>query len=246
MQGLGGGIHAYRLSDGKLLWERDLPHQVLTWPVAAKVNDGPEYTVFAFPSAGSSGFQDEALFNTFIYEMVLPVTSACLAASIVLQLRGVQSILPYLGVVVVGFAALAYISWGLLEYRFVQGTPSEIHAFKADTGEKLWSYQLDYMKKKNALGEDEGFAIRSADSPWRSVCAPVAYSSPSVDGNGVVFIGHMSGKFFGVKDWNGDGQISKEEVSVFNAEAAFLHSGPAFAPGMFAFTTCDSLWVWRM
>merc|ERR1711920_315941 len=121
---------------------------------------------------------------------------------------------------------------------------SEIRAFNAETGELQWSYELDFMKRKVARGDSEGDFARRA-TPWRGRCVPVAYSSPSVDGDGVVLIGHMSGKFFGVKDWNNDGGISRDEVSTFDAEAAFLHSGPAFAPGIFAFTTCDSLWVWR-
>merc|ERR1712060_65433 len=126
-----------------------------------------------------------------------------------------------------------------------QGTPSDMYAFNANTGEFLWSYELDFMKIKNPRGEVEG-EIPRRETPWRPGCGPVAYSSPSIDGNGVAFIGHMSGKFFGVKDWNNDGKIDKEEVSVFDGEAAFLHSGPAFASGIFAVTTCDSLWVWKM
>ena len=80
---------------------------------------------------------------------------------------------------------------------------------------------------------DEGFFQRLFWSlPKRPICLPVAHSSPSVDGNGVVFIGHASGLFIGVKDWNKDGKISDEEVSIYDTEAAYLHSGPAFAPGI--------------
>merc|ERR1712187_785682 len=100
--------------------------------------------------------------------------------------------------------------------------------------------------RPGARGDEEGFFQRVRVSlPKRPICLPVAHSSPSVDGNGVVFIGHASGLFIGVKDWNKDGKISDEEVSTYDTEAAYLHSGPAFAPGMRAVTTCDSLWVWK-
>merc|ERR1711879_651801 len=119
--------------------------------------------------------------------------------------------------------------------------PSDIVAIDADTGRIKWKHVLAQWKNPTALGDQEGFSQKSSTQPWRAMCCPVAYSSPSVDGNGVVYIGHMSGYFFGVKDWDKDGTISEDEVYKFFAEGAFLHSGPAFAPGMFAFTTCEQL-----
>merc|ERR1712217_470064 len=118
-------------------------------------------------------------------------------------------------------------------------------ALDADTGRIKFNHTFPLWERHTAEGDQEGFAQKSKTQPWRTVCCPVAYSSPSVDGNGVVYIGHMSGMLFGVKDWNKDGVISENEVSTFDAEGAFLHSGPAFAPGIFAFTTCEQLFVWR-
>lgn len=115
----------------------------------------------------------------------------------------------------------------------------------ADTGEVKFKYVVDRYKAPMAKGDGEGYAQKVATQPWRETCCPVAYSSPSVDGNGVVYIGHMSGNIFGLKDWDKNGVISDDEVYRFDAEGGFLHSGPAFAPGIFAFTTCDQLFVWR-
>merc|ERR1711972_1034885 len=49
----GGGLHAYRLSDGEPLWTRDVSHPVLTWPVAAKLPGDSDYTAFVFSGPGT-------------------------------------------------------------------------------------------------------------------------------------------------------------------------------------------------
>lgn len=247
----GGGIHTHRLSDGKLLWEREVAHPVLTWPVAAKLGSDSDYTVLVFPSAGSFGIPDRDLIKAFLAHGVgigvafavpfVLLVSLCLTNCC----PGAKKLNIWVGLIVLWLALIVYHQRQLLHYRFMEGTPSIMQAFNAKTGELKWTYELDFMKRKVVRGDEEGDGPRMA-TPWRGRCVPVAYSSPTVDGNGVIHIGHMSGKFFAIKDWNDDGVIQPDEVSEFDAEAAFLHSGPAFAPGVFAVTTCDSLWVWRM
>mmetsp|Transcript_51114 Transcript_51114/g.102752 ORF Transcript_51114/g.102752 Transcript_51114/m.102752 type:complete len:163 (+) Transcript_51114:1-489(+) len=147
---------------------------------------------------------------------------------------------------------IAYCTWGYLFYTgvrkwYISGgpQPSEIVALDAGTGRVKWQKVLATWDEPTAKGDQAGFKQKVATQPWRAMCCPVAYSSPSVDGNGVVYIGHMSGNIYAAKDWNKDGVLADDEIESFDAEGAFLHSGPAFAPGIFAFTTCEQLFVWR-
>jgi len=261
----GGGIHAHRASDGEMLWETDLNHPVLTWPVSVKLEGETSFTVFVFPSAGAHqncqvwegkegdlkayflGGLPEVVMNFCLVALLLAVGWSCVR-------QGTRpSLLRLLLVLVLAAAcALAYQGYSYWSARqavwewYNSGeTPSEIVALDADTGKMKYKYVLDVFRRPTAKGDQEGVLQKAATQPWRALCCPVAYSSPSVDGEGVVYIGHMSGTIFGVKDWDRNGAITEDEVYRFDAEGAFLHSGPAFAPGLFAFTTCDQLFVWR-
>lgn len=242
----GGGLHAYRLSDGVLLWEKELPHPVLTWPVVAKLGQDSKFTVIVCPGPlGGLPWKLSVVVCTGYGIPVMLAASLCwtLCARCKGGWAGLAKKLSICCLLL--FAIVAALTANhVLQYR--AGFPGVVTALDAETGELQWSYELPVWRRVAARGDEEGVLTRLRLFPDRPVCLPAMFSSPSVDGAGVLYIGHMSGMLFGIKDWNADGTISSDEVSAFDAEAAFLHSGPAFAPGMFAFTTCDSLFVWRI
>jgi len=254
------------MSDGKILWQAHVNHPVLTWPVVAKLDGDTSHTVFAFPSAGAhkncrvwDHFEND-IYSANWDALKSRLRQSC-ATALFLTLGWscvrrdckrppIFRTIAILGIVVVVVCAFQLYSFqqdvqSIMEWWKMGDQPSEIVALDAETGAFKWSHVLARWKSPTALGDQEGFKQKSATQPWRKMCCPVAYSSPGVDGNGVVYIGHMSGIAFGVKDWDNNGVISDDEVYKFYAEGAFLHSGPAFAPGIFAFTTCDQLFVWR-
>eukprot|EP00413_Alexandrium_margalefii_P036469 CAMPEP_0204595528 /NCGR_PEP_ID=MMETSP0661-20131031/52721_1 /ASSEMBLY_ACC=CAM_ASM_000606 /TAXON_ID=109239 /ORGANISM="Alexandrium margalefi, Strain AMGDE01CS-322" /LENGTH=565 /DNA_ID=CAMNT_0051606061 /DNA_START=45 /DNA_END=1742 /DNA_ORIENTATION=- len=261
----GGGVHAHRVSDGKLLWEADVDHQILTWPVSAQIDGDESFTVFAFPSAGAPK-------NCMVWEFVMTGAMLQFASTIIPRavLTGVAAFGAMalitrkgggtrrvirkllLGAFLGALAGCACAVFAAVYYQrdivawYTSGaTPSEVVALDGATGLRKWQHTFMTWTNPTAKGDQEGLWQRFWSQPQRPICCPVAYSSPSVDGNGVVYIGHMSGKIFGVKDWDKNGRISDDEVYEFDAEGAFLHSGPAFAPGVFAFTTCEQLFVFR-
>merc|ERR1712039_635454 len=110
---------------------------------------------------------------------------------------------------------------------------AEIYAFNAGNGEQQWVYKVPDWPHVSAAGDSEGFFTRLQYTPWRPAALPAAYSSPTIDATGTVYIGYHSGMVYGLKDTNGDGIVSEAEVVKFDTKGAFLHSGPAFAPGIF-------------
>mmetsp|Transcript_142421 Transcript_142421/g.442862 ORF Transcript_142421/g.442862 Transcript_142421/m.442862 type:complete len:251 (+) Transcript_142421:260-1012(+) len=249
-----------------MLWEADVNHPVLTWPVSAKIDGEESFTVFAFPSAGAhKNCQIWEGMRSYINQAVMSLVWTTLVPAVatgavlfglaaLMSGQGFKSALvkALLGSLVGGLAGGGYTAYksyatykGVIEYYYTGSTPSEVVALDADTGKQKWQHTFMVWDRPTAMGDQEGYKQKLVSQPFRAMCCPVAYSSPSVDGNGVVYIGHMSGNIYGVKDWDKNGRITEDEVYKFNAEGAFLHSGPAFAPGMFAFTTCDQLFVFR-
>mmetsp|Transcript_142422 Transcript_142422/g.442867 ORF Transcript_142422/g.442867 Transcript_142422/m.442867 type:complete len:252 (+) Transcript_142422:260-1015(+) len=250
-----------------MLWEADVDHPVLTWPVSARIDDDESFTVFAFPSAGAPKncqVWDPVLeyFRRSVWALLMAALPQATATGC--AVFGLAAWASYgkagwsvatrllLGALVGALLGGCYVALAssnnyneLVRWYHAGSTPSEIVALDAATGKRRWKHTLMVWSRPTAKGDQEGYAQKIATQPWRAMCCPVAYSSPSVDGNGVVYIGHMSGKIFGVKDWDKNGRISDDEVYEFDAEGAFLHSGPAFAPGVFAFTTCEQLFVFR-
>ena len=57
------------------------------------------------------------------------------------------------------------------------------------------------------------------------------------------YVPHEDGRLYAIKDSDGDGLISEDEVSAFNTGNSFQAS-PALAPGMLVVAPCDGAAMW--
>lgn len=110
--------------------------------------------------------------------------------------------------------------------------PSGVAAVDAETGKVKWIFNLPMW-----------YGATPGDSPT-FICMPDSFSNPSISGDGVAYIGTMTGRIYALQDVDGDGQLdeSKGEVSYWNASFGFQGS-PGIAPGLLAVTPCNGLHV---
>merc|ERR1712032_532455 len=66
---------------------------------------------------------------------------------------------------------------------------SYVAALDAKTGSLKWHWDFPVWTKGVARGDYEGFFTRFWYIPERPICLPVCFSSPTVDAEGVVYIG---------------------------------------------------------
>jgi len=253
---VGGGVHAYRIDTGELVWQHHLVRPVFTWPTVGKLPGREGYSVIV--ATGSNAFMAWKS-QLMVYTMGLgenPWTGVVLASFAVVQLfycrcscKGCR--MSFLRLMIAfGFLLLGPI---VLTIEYAQGRgelpiatfKAEIYAYDADTGEQQWVYHLPDWPYVSAAGDNDGFFERTRYFPHRAMCLPAAYNSPTIDGRGTVWIGYHDGMVYGLRDENLDGVVAEDEVVKFDTQAAFLHSGAAFAPGLMAVTNCDSMWVWK-
>lgn len=72
------------------------------------------------------------------------------------------------------------------------------------------------------------------------------FGSPSIDAKGTLYLGHVDGMFYAIRDDNGDNIIDGQtEVSSFNTQAGFLYGGTAIGLRTLATASCDTLYVFK-
>merc|ERR1719265_1313203 len=124
-----------------------------------------------------------------------------------------------------------------------------IMAFEAATGKPQWLFQGKLWHGIMARNDFKGVA-----------CLPAHWSAPVITANGKVLAERVDGFLYSVQDtlqghrepmdlaelkdmdYNTTPGVT---VEVFDADRSSLHGALAFAPGTMAFTTCDSLFVFR-
>lgn len=127
----------------------------------------------------------------------------------------------------------------------VNNDHGELSGHDTETGELLWTWRGP-MQGCCFKGDEEGLATRLVVQPTRPKYVPNFWSNVAIGADGTVYGGMSTGKFYALHDTNGDGQIDpRTEVSEFDADAAFPGTGPALAPGMLAFTSTDTLFVFK-
>jgi outer membrane protein assembly factor BamB len=130
-----------------------------------------------------------------------------------------------------------------------QGNPTDVYALDALTGELQWIFNGPSQASSLQAGDKITEAQHQRElSGVRKITLPNPWSAPTVDSNGVVFIGNQEGGFFSLVDANGDGKVTgDEEVSLFNTSACFSGSSAAgIAPGILVATSIDAMYVFKV
>eukprot|EP00747_Dinoflagellata_sp_TGD_P207161 gnl/TRDRNA2_/TRDRNA2_80761_c1_seq1.p1 gnl/TRDRNA2_/TRDRNA2_80761_c1~~gnl/TRDRNA2_/TRDRNA2_80761_c1_seq1.p1 ORF type:complete len:326 (+),score=34.50 gnl/TRDRNA2_/TRDRNA2_80761_c1_seq1:116-979(+) len=213
-----GVLRAVKLSDGKELWHQDLPHPCVSWPAS----DGTKVVVpvGALPSSTPVSYYSPGWMPESIRETIR---------------KKVHEFSLLLG---------DYQCW-------LWGCPTrpiEVYAYESKTGQRLWALtDLEPWRQFAAKGDEEHLEVRLPHKPMRPVCGPASWSAPTIDGEGTVFAAAMDGWLYAIRDVNGDGKIdvNTEELDRLNMDAASLHPGTSFAPGMMAFASCDGVHVFK-
>lgn len=215
-----GSLRAYRLSDGKTVFDKWLPYPCVSWPAADdKMVVVP---IGALPESSSRAHTMEKpawmpqLVEKFVRLAIWYVD---------LALGDSQNQL-----------------WG------DGGTtrPLAVHAFDAKTGKELWDFHdIPIWRRHTSRSDAEWTYKRMPKYPFRPVCGPASWSSPTIDGAGTVYAGAMNGIFYAVGDKNGNGRIEKDEVQTLEMGHASLHPGTSWAPGMFAYASCEGFYVFK-
>mmetsp|Transcript_29055 Transcript_29055/g.65625 ORF Transcript_29055/g.65625 Transcript_29055/m.65625 type:complete len:486 (-) Transcript_29055:49-1506(-) len=127
----------------------------------------------------------------------------------------------------------------------VNNDHGQLSGHDTETGEVLWTWQGS-MDRCCFKGDKEGMATRLVVQPTRPQYVPNFWSNVAIGADGTVYGGMSTGRFYALRDSNGDGQIDPlTEVSEFDADASFPGTGPAVAPGMLAFASIDTLFVFK-
>jgi outer membrane protein assembly factor BamB len=114
---------------------------------------------------------------------------------------------------------------------------SQVVAVDAESGEPTGWY---YAPPTRHVAGAEGDAM-----PDR-ICLPDVWSNGAIDGRGTMYIGHVSGNVFAIRDNNADGVIDEALGEVVQYYGGRCYQGsPGLAPGMVATTPCDGLHVFQ-
>lgn len=111
--------------------------------------------------------------------------------------------------------------------------PADVIALNAVDGTVLWYYTMPTWSG-SASGDSFGN---------QHICWPDSSSTPTIGGDGTVYVGHEDGYLYAIKDANANGFLDPSEVTAYNTGNAFQGS-PAIGLGVLAATPCNGLDVW--
>jgi len=126
------------------------------------------------------------------------------------------------------------------------GATCDVEVYDAETGGLRWIFHGPMQTGLLQAGDAEGMAFRKKRG-IRPFCMPNGWSASTIDSDGTVFVGNEEGNFYALRDMDGDGVVfGPNEVALYDAKAAFSgSSSPAFAPGLMAVASCDTLLVFK-
>ena len=216
-----GVLHVYDYEDGAFLWLQDLPYE---GNQAVAVGNIP----------GNEGRTS----------LILGMGKNPEVPIIVKMVGWMASVFPFFGVQM----GVIFLPFHLLSLSFpslfAKKQGRSIVALDAATGKVLWYYEMEPYQRPAAMGDSENLLERMKsltdgsnpnNEPW---CLPDANAQPVIDGEGTAFVPFQDGKVYALRDENGDGKISPEEVREHLVGAAFQAS-PAMAPGLLAVVDCS-------
>jgi len=234
-----GLLRAYQVSDGMKLWELDVQIGCVGFPTIS-----PDGSYGVVPLGFNPRMAPQAEWTDQVPRWVQKVIYK-MSEILGLTAKSVPwSIQEWL------------IKSGYLEpsFPYAYSTPMKTNllAFNPKTGRMMWELRPPPYEPLASLGDVEGYFVRldkgnvSGAHATRDKCQSLPWSVPVLDATGTVYVGHINGQIYAVKDSNNDGLINPGgEVSSFDTSGSFLHSGPALAPGMMAIASCDTMFVFK-
>jgi len=217
-----GVVRAYRIEDGKFLWESPpMGEPPNAWPIIARMREGDPLTVIqAFGMAG--GFNPIAIVGSYIPQWLWQSPLSGLAFVFLRSLMQFQMWIGDYSTTVFGHPELRPGVWG----------------FDAETGKLLWKYN-DMPVWKRAYFKSEQERLLTTGG----MCIPNPCGNPTMDADGRVYIGMLDGIFYHFeRDPKGTGV---KTVSTYDTEAAFSNGGTTIAPGFVGVVNCDTLYVFK-
>eukprot|EP00428_Durinskia_dybowskii_P052983 CAMPEP_0170315832 /NCGR_PEP_ID=MMETSP0116_2-20130129/58525_1 /TAXON_ID=400756 /ORGANISM="Durinskia baltica, Strain CSIRO CS-38" /LENGTH=576 /DNA_ID=CAMNT_0010568353 /DNA_START=47 /DNA_END=1775 /DNA_ORIENTATION=- len=241
-----GRAYRLKLCDGSVVWEGPAPElqpgesEVMTTGGLAQGANGVAYVTSNFLDKGGVKRGRLAAHNLasgdllWVKRLDMPANNAPSIG----HLGGASGELS----VVLGLGENAFFPDPLADLtgKWENGRPvewfTEVAAFSATNGEPTgWKFAPPPWKKT----ESEG------DSWTGHICLPDAWSNAAIDADGTVYLGHMSGKLFALRDMDGDGRLDGDgEVRSYYGGRCYQGS-PGIAEGMLVATPCDGMHVFK-
>jgi len=243
-----GVPYRWRLCDGSDVWEAPPPSPLEDGEIPAFATgglaqgpNGIAYVSSNFNSAAGEAFGRLSAYRTSTGELIWSrrLGTQVNNAPAVGRLGGPAGGLS----VVIGLGNIAWYPSPELDAAGVwpDGSPiswkTELAAYDAATGEPTgWRYVPPAHNKTGSEGDSL--------EPGGHSCLPDPWSNAAIDVDGTVYIGHLSGNLFGLRDVNGDGVLSEASGEVMKYYGARCYqASPAIAEGMLVATPCDGMHV---
>mmetsp|Transcript_69922 Transcript_69922/g.198172 ORF Transcript_69922/g.198172 Transcript_69922/m.198172 type:complete len:503 (-) Transcript_69922:58-1566(-) len=115
--------------------------------------------------------------------------------------------------------------------------PAALMAFNASDGAVLWRHEVQPWGRIAFAGDEERALDWAMGRGEVSSCWPAHWSGPVIGADGTVYVGRSTGDFYAFSPERGE--------TTFHTGDGALMAGPAFAPGLMAFTTCSHLFVFK-
>jgi len=265
-----GLIHAYRLSTGAPVWQRDT--LAANQGVAVGRLAGSEGLSVVAGVGANPGVPPLLPLHILANFIVAPLLClCCLGCCFRRTLRREpprcrRSGLRFL-VAVAALNALCHgYAWLCLEWGgrpnwlfFTGAKPAALVALDAETGEHRWAFTPPSFERPACEGDESALWVRAANVQWEHgssmaeyteylanlICLPDSWAQATIDGAGTVYAGYADGHLYAVRDADGDGHIRGGEVSKYYFGHGFQGS-QAIAPRLLAVAPCGGgLYVWR-
>eukprot|EP00404_Azadinium_spinosum_P001222 CAMPEP_0180425230 /NCGR_PEP_ID=MMETSP1036_2-20121128/5155_1 /TAXON_ID=632150 /ORGANISM="Azadinium spinosum, Strain 3D9" /LENGTH=510 /DNA_ID=CAMNT_0022430711 /DNA_START=33 /DNA_END=1562 /DNA_ORIENTATION=+ len=221
-----GYLSAYKVTDGSLVWQKDVPRPPNSSPVVGRLGKGDRLSVVMpigqQPSCDPAGSR---VFEHFPYLRALPWSLQLLAQ---------------------GAAQLVALMQGDGQQAWTgnEDQMTDIMTFDAENGDLQWVWRGPTWKRLQCPGDEKGFLTRMFLGVRTASC-PTPWGAPRIGTDGTVYAGNQNGFFYAINDWNSDGQIDPvKEVSAFDCEAEFSSAGSAHGDGMVVMASGIKVWAW--
>mmetsp|Transcript_17358 Transcript_17358/g.55551 ORF Transcript_17358/g.55551 Transcript_17358/m.55551 type:complete len:485 (+) Transcript_17358:105-1559(+) len=253
-----GGMYRLGLHSGALLWHVPSPGALLSFSDGGATL-GPNGAVYSCSNPASQSGEEGTLGllralriadGSLLWEQLLPQPCNSYPAVGRLGERGT------------GRLAVAVTPGSFMGQPNLHGS---VVALDAETGALLWRFNTRPWSGlfNMARGDIEGMAERSAFDGSHTICLPAHWSSANIDGDGFVYAARSDGRIYGVRgpaepaapgateaaslveDGKDFESTQGLEVRVFDAQGASLHGAFAFAEGVVAVSTCDTLYMFK-